>query len=229
MTYSEIKGWLDLHIKQNGQRLITGIIGNEAYTQILNYTKALADLLGVANGIATLDADGKLSEAQRPEIHAAATKATPDDSDEFGFADSENSFVLKKLTWSAIKTALKSFFDTIYLSVVSVDNLTITGNGTVANPLVANQSLGSTMQLKPAAITIYTTGTQENQVKTTIAQYYEDATKYYEQRFDWNEDLSVSKIEIKDDFADLWVQRIYIWTNNIPSINEINITEWTIL
>jgi len=51
------------------------------------------------------------------QIHASSAKATPHDNDEIGIVDTEASNVLKKLTWSANKTALKTYFDTIYSPV----------------------------------------------------------------------------------------------------------------
>jgi hypothetical protein len=44
-------------------------------------------------------------------IHAADGKTTPADNDEFGIADSAASYGLKKVLWSAIKTALNSLYD----------------------------------------------------------------------------------------------------------------------
>lgn len=88
---------------------------------------------------------------------------------------------------------------------------------------------GSALPLAPATITLWAAGDyRDGQVKTTIASYYDDTTKNFEQRFDWNTDLSVSRIEIKDELTSVWVQRNYTWTNNIPSITEQNITAWTI-
>ena len=49
-----------------------------------------------------------------PAMHAAASKATPVDADEFGYVDSEASNVIKKTTWSSIKAALKAYFDGIF-------------------------------------------------------------------------------------------------------------------
>lgn len=51
------------------------------------------------------------------EIHAAAEKETIADADEFGGADSEASWGLKKWSWSTIKATLKTYFDTLYSAV----------------------------------------------------------------------------------------------------------------
>lgn len=64
-NYNNVKSWIDLHIKQNGQKMITGIIGNEAYTKVLNFAKAIWDTKGQADGIATLNSSQKLTESQR--------------------------------------------------------------------------------------------------------------------------------------------------------------------
>ena len=44
----------------------------------------------------------------------ATAKATPVDADLIGLADSAASNVLKKLSWSAVKATLKTYFDTLY-------------------------------------------------------------------------------------------------------------------
>jgi len=46
--------------------------------------------------------------------HLATAKATPVDDDEVPISDSAASWSIKKLSWSSIKTTLKSYFDTIY-------------------------------------------------------------------------------------------------------------------
>lgn len=48
-------------------------------------------------------------------IHAADPKATPHDDDEFGYANSEDSWALVKATWANLKTALTTLFNTLYL------------------------------------------------------------------------------------------------------------------
>ena len=83
--------------------------------------------------------------------------------------------------------------------------------------------------LAPATFTVWESSDfRDGQVKTSKATYYNETSLYYEQRFDWNEDLSVKRIEIKDDISGLWVQRNYTWTDGIPSISESTITAWTI-
>jgi len=48
-------------------------------------------------------------------IHGASSKATPADNDELGLIDSAASWILKKLTWSNLKAALKTYFDAYYI------------------------------------------------------------------------------------------------------------------
>lgn len=47
-------------------------------------------------------------------IHAALSKTTPSNTDELPISDSAAGWGLKKLTWSNVKVALKSYFDTLY-------------------------------------------------------------------------------------------------------------------
>ncbi len=47
-------------------------------------------------------------------IHAADSKTTPHDDDEFGIVDTEASNILKKLTITNLKAKLKTYFDTLY-------------------------------------------------------------------------------------------------------------------
>jgi hypothetical protein len=48
------------------------------------------------------------------DTHAASSKTTPVDADELPLVDSAAIFGLKKLTWSDLKTTLKTYFDGIY-------------------------------------------------------------------------------------------------------------------
>jgi hypothetical protein len=48
------------------------------------------------------------------DTHASPSKAVPVDADEMPLVDSAAEWVLKKLTWGALKAALKSYFDTLY-------------------------------------------------------------------------------------------------------------------
>lgn len=50
-------------------------------------------------------------------IHSAEAKTTPHDNDEWGYADSEDGWKLKKWTWANTKAALKTYFDGLYLSL----------------------------------------------------------------------------------------------------------------
>ena len=48
------------------------------------------------------------------ETHAATSKATPVDADEFPIADSAAAFILKRVTWANLNATLKTYFDTLY-------------------------------------------------------------------------------------------------------------------
>lgn len=53
------------------------------------------------------------SLADASSMHAAATKATPVDADEFTFLDSASAFSLAKATWANIKTVLLAYFSAL--------------------------------------------------------------------------------------------------------------------
>jgi len=69
----------------------------------------------------------------------------------------------------------------------------------------------------------------DNTIKILKQQYVDDATKYYEQRFEYTNGI-VTKIEIKDDLADKWVSHTDIYDANghlqAPTIADI--TAWSI-
>lgn len=56
--------------------------------------------------------------------HSASVKITPVDADEFPLVDSAASWVLKKFTWSNIKVALKSYFDSLYVDIAWTQTIT---------------------------------------------------------------------------------------------------------
>lgn len=53
-------------------------------------------------------------------VHGATSKATPVDADELGIIDSAASNVLKRLTWANLKATLKTYFDTLYASAITL-------------------------------------------------------------------------------------------------------------
>lgn len=87
--------------------------------------------------------------------NAAAAKTTPVDADLLPLVDSAASFSLKKLSWLNIKTTLKTYFDTLYLSKAGD---TLTGLLKFANG--ANITAASTVNLSTATgNTVKITGT----------------------------------------------------------------------
>jgi len=80
------------------------------------------DEKGVANGYASLGADGKVPDEQLPDdiggdpassIHAASEKTPPANDDEFTFVDSAASWVLRKIKWSSLVSTFGGLFSSI--------------------------------------------------------------------------------------------------------------------
>lgn len=59
-----------------------------------------------------------------PGTNAAASKATPVDADALPIVDSAASNTLKKVTWANVKATLKSYFDSLYGALATVNNWT---------------------------------------------------------------------------------------------------------
>lgn len=98
-------------------------------------------ITGLADGSANTDAAtfGQIGSALGTNTGAAPEKTTPVDDDYTPLYDSAASNVLRKLKWSSIKSALKTYFDTLYdgwscqpigVPIPILDNLT----GTAAPP-----------------------------------------------------------------------------------------------
>lgn len=81
------------------------------------------------------------------QTHAATSKATPVDADEFPISDSAATFGLKKLTWANLVASLKSYFDSVATTLtnktVNLSNNTITGTLAQFNAAVSDADLVS--------------------------------------------------------------------------------------
>ena len=60
-------------------------------------------------------------------LAASDTKNAIADTDIFGFLDSASEFILKKCTWSNVKSLLKTYFDTLYATISYVDSKQLDG------------------------------------------------------------------------------------------------------
>jgi len=76
------------------------------------------------------------------EIAAASEKTTPVDADKLGIFDSAAAGVLKWLSWSNVKATLKTYFDTLYVSLTGAQ--TIAGVKTFSSFLVTPSSAPTT-------------------------------------------------------------------------------------
>jgi len=89
------------------------------------YKKKKVTLVNLlAGAVMTLQAMGNL-------FHSATTKATPDNADEFTFADSGAGNLLKKFTFSDLKTILSSTFNFSNIHALNADAETTTTIGTL--------------------------------------------------------------------------------------------------
>lgn len=87
------------------------------------------------------------------DTHAAASKETPADADEIPLVDSAAAWGLKKLTWAALKAALKTHFDTLY-QAAGLTWATLSGKPTSFDPSAhkASHATGGTDALTPSDI-----------------------------------------------------------------------------
>lgn len=65
------------------------------------------------------------------QINGSTSKATPVDADELALVDSAASNVLKKLTWANLNATLKTYFDTLYVTISGA--LGTPSSGTLTN------------------------------------------------------------------------------------------------
>ena len=96
----------------------TDVAANTTVRHTHSNKTALDAVSGTNTGNETATSIGAL-------INGSTEKVTPVDNDMVGLMDSAASNILKKLSWSNIKSALKTYFDTIY----TAGKLLVNGNG----------------------------------------------------------------------------------------------------
>lgn len=141
---------------------VNGMVGPVTISTITG-NAGTATALATARNIDGQSFDGSANiTVVAPATVAATSKSTPVDADVIPIADSADSNTLKKLTWTNLKAALKSYLDGFYLqpspattlSMASVDvtlsstqaliavlNLTNTGDGTKTVTYTASASM----------------------------------------------------------------------------------------
>lgn len=153
---------------------------------------------GKANGVAPLDANKKVPEANLPALTttatvgaataAAASKQTPADSDFFSGVLAGGSTMFKT-TWGNIKATLKSYFDGLYLGL---GGGTVTGDLTAARNLLLTGHLLITSQFRilgDANANYLQSGasTAQGSFKPLRITTYQSATPLVEFNLNWTE------------------------------------------
>lgn len=113
-------------IDEDGYESMWFKIGNDTdhWRDLLWAGWGLFDRTDLADGmVPQYDAEARYWKpvSSTPDVasatHAATSKAPPVDADEIPLVDSAASWVLRKLSWSALKDALKSYLDNFYTPI----------------------------------------------------------------------------------------------------------------
>jgi len=96
-------GFVPENVANKSNSVVTDQASNIKYPSV----KAVFDWATAAFAAMTTQTMGDL-------INSAAAKTTPVNADYVGLVDSEAGNIIKKLSWSSLKAALKTYFDTIY-------------------------------------------------------------------------------------------------------------------
>lgn len=122
----------EVEIQNSGTYIQWRYVGDVSWTNLV----ALSAITGAtgpagADGIGTAQSVGDL-------VNTLTAKATPADNDMIGLMDSAASNIWKKLSWSSIKAALKSYFDGFYAKGVGGTYTTISGTSNYTAAITDN-------------------------------------------------------------------------------------------
>jgi hypothetical protein len=118
----------------SGKDASGGYVGRTLYRiNLPNNTNTFVSLLQNTNTAArtysTQDKDGTL--AHTSDVTDSSAKATPVDADVFGLYDSAASFAIKKVTFAQQKATYKTYFDTIYGALGTVNTFFAAQRGAI--------------------------------------------------------------------------------------------------
>jgi len=122
-------------------------------------------IVGTSGNVVTVGSTGNLEGTVTQSVlmsgtaHAATAKTTPADSDEFPITDSAASYILKRLTWGNIKTALSLLYAALAGSasqIFSVGTATAIANAIRADSLQTQEHVAYTTGGTSTAYTLTT-------------------------------------------------------------------------
>lgn len=81
----------------------------------------------------------RVAQAWIAQLHAASSKTPPVDADELALADSAASFALKKLTWANLKAAMKTYFESLFYNIRTIQFVIDGGGATITTGVKGDQ------------------------------------------------------------------------------------------
>jgi hypothetical protein len=121
--------------------------GNDKVATAADRVQTGLDRTAASNSAAAAAASAGSMTPVETQVHAATAKPAPSDADELPLVSSTSTptWSLRKWTWADVKTALKTYFDTLYATVAHNHAATDITSGTLADARLPTR-LGPTCQ-----------------------------------------------------------------------------------
>jgi hypothetical protein len=120
-----------------------GNVDNKSEATIITDVKADSSIADAITKKHASGSDAETTTTIGSLINGASNKDTPIDTDQIGLMDSLASNVLKKLSWANIKVTLKTYFDSLYSTIVNVNT---DSSNIILNIFLFLKNAGTTFQ-----------------------------------------------------------------------------------